>query len=321
MEPFIILGASKTGTSTAVAVANAHPSVFCLFECDFSQSPDHARNAELTALLPAARPLFQSGKPCAICLLEIGAQFAARGWAYERIGTKVQGIRQDLLPHLGDAPVLFMIRDVRRWAVKNRILRDVIGARTATDIVPFLTSYAHYFLESFRLARCVRLPLDHVLSTDTTVFPKAMASLLKLPQSGFESWWTAAADWKKAAPKNYSDWTDGHTSAFVPPLLNDTISQLAKHAFWDTFLPVFDKYFQAPGKTFAAAEITRDQQHLAEIGNRFTMRLEEGFERFESFKIMGLSKRDDGKLKIDATDRVTQADLEDAANRWRLPES
>jgi hypothetical protein len=32
---------------------------------------------------------------------------------------------------------------------------------------------------------------------------------------------------------------------------------------------------------------------------------------------MGLSKRDDGKMKIDATDRVTQSDIDAAAARWR----
>jgi hypothetical protein len=321
MEPFVILGASKTGTSTAVAVANAHPSVFCLFEADFSRPPDHARNADLACLLAEARSPFQSGKSFATCLVEIGAELATRGWRYAYIGTKVQGIRPDLLPCLGEVPVLFMVRDVRRWAVKNRILRDVIGARTATNIVPYLVSYARYFLDSFRVPSCIRVRLDDVLSTDTAVFPRAMAALLGLPQSHFESWWTAAATWKTTAPKSYSDWIDGHTSAFLPPLLNDTVSQLAKHPLWDAFLPVFDKYFQAPDQTFALAEIARDQQQLDEISTRFTMRLEEGFNRFESFKIMGLSKRDDGKLKIDATDRVTQADLEEAATRWRLPES
>lgn len=321
MEPFVILGASKTGTSTAVAVANAHPFAFCLFEADFSAAADHARNADLVRLLSEARPLFQSEKPFSVSLTEIGAQLAAHGWRYERIGTKVQGIRPDLLPRLGELSVLFMVRDVRRWAVKNRILRDVIGARTATNIVPHLVSYARYFLDSFRLAHCMRLRLDDVLSTDATVFPRAMATVLKLPQPSFESWWTAATAWKTTAPKNYSDWIDGHTSAFLPPLLNDTISQLATHPFWDAFLPVFDKYFQAPEKTFASAEINRDQQHLDELSSRFSLRLEEGFTRFESFKIMGLSKRDDGKLKIDATDRVTQADLEEAATRWQLPDA
>jgi hypothetical protein len=321
MEPFVILGASKTGTSTAVAVANAHPSVFCLFEADFSGAADHARNTDLANLLPEARPLFQSDQTFAASLMEIGARLDAHGWRYERIGTKVQGIRPDLLPRLGELPVLFMVRDVRRWAVKNRILRDVIGARTATNIVPHLISYARYFLDSFRLAHCIRLRLDDVLSTDATVFPRAIAALLKLPQPSFEAWWNAATAWKATAPKNYSDWIDGHTSAFLPPLLNDTISQLANHPFWDAFLPVFDKYFQASERTFTSAEIMRDQHHLDELSSRFTMRLEEGFTRFESFKIMGLSKRDDGKLKIDATDRVTQADLEEAAARWQLPDA
>src|SRR5690349_19442249 len=138
MEPFVILGASKTGTSTAVAVANADRDVFCLFEADFSKAADHARNREVVDLLPRSAHLFQSGETFAACLTEIATQLATRGWPYERVGTKVQGIRPDVPALLGDVPVLFMVRDVRRWAVKNRILRDVMGARTTTNVVPHL---------------------------------------------------------------------------------------------------------------------------------------------------------------------------------------
>jgi len=316
MKPFVILGASKTGTTTAVAAANSHPSVFCLFEADFSHAAESGRNPDLAALLPDSTSLF-GRQNFAAALRRVAASLAAKGWPFERVGTKVQGIRPDLLPALGDAPVLFMVRDVRRWAVKNRVIRDVMAARTPTNIVPFLIDYGRFFLDAFALENCRRLPLDNVLSTDLTVLPQALAKLLDMTQNGFERWWQKAPVWKTAPPKNYSSWIDGHTSAFLPPLLSDTNSELALHPFWDAYLPIFDKYFTAPDKAFTKSELSQDQKSLDEIGRTHTITLNEGFARFQSFKIRNLTKLPDGKLSLEGTDRVTQADIDDAADRWR----
>jgi hypothetical protein len=318
MKPFVILGASKTGTSTAVAATNTHPSVFCLFESDFSRDPGHGRNRDLCAVLPAAAALYGQGHPFADCLTRIHSLLEANGWAFERVGTKVQGIRPDLVPRLGDVPVLFMVRDVRLWAVKNRVLRDVMAAHAATDIVPHITAYARYYLDSFLIERCLRLPFDRVISRDIGMLPNALAELLGLPPAGFEKWWQQAGIWKQTAPKNYCAWVEGHASAFMQPLLADTRSRLAHHPFWTHFLPVFDKYFLAPEKKHSRAEVLRDQFALDEIARTHTMRLDEGFEQFESFKIMHVSTRDDGKLKIEATDRVTRTDIDQAAARWQI---
>jgi len=201
VKPFVILGASKTGTSTAVAAANSHPSVFCLFEGDFSRPAEYGRNSELTALLPNAAKLCGSENTFAACLERLDGDLRSNGWTFERFGTKVQGIRPDILPRLGKVSVLFLVRDVRLWAVKNRVIRDVMTARTTTNIVPFLVSYARYYLDSFLIENCLRLPLDRVLSTDLTVLPAALAKLLALPQAGFERWWQKAPAWKAIAPR------------------------------------------------------------------------------------------------------------------------
>jgi hypothetical protein len=154
-----------------------------------------------------------------------------------------------------------------------------------------------------------------------SVLPAALAKLLGLPQAGFERWWQKAPAWKGVAPKNYSTWTEGHTSAFLPPLLADTNSRLAEHPFWTAFLPVFDKYFLRPDMSYGRSEISRDQQILDDVARHHTMTLNEGFTRFESFKIRNLTKLPDGKLNIEATDRVTESEIEAAANRWQPEQS
>lgn len=113
MKPFLILGATKTGTSTAVAVANAHPSVFCLYECDFTRTWDSGRNADLTHLLPTTKRLFDNNSTFSDGLYQIHNELRSYGWDFEWIGTKVQKIRKDLIPTVADVPVLFMMRDVR----------------------------------------------------------------------------------------------------------------------------------------------------------------------------------------------------------------
>jgi len=313
MKPFVVLGASKTGTSTAVAVANAHPSVFCLFECDFSRAADYARNRDLVAVLPRAAAFFGGTRLFVDCLSDLEKDLAANGWRFDAIGTKVQGIRPDVFAHLGDVPVLFMVRDVRLWAVKNRVLRDVMGADAATNIAPFLAAYARYFLDSFMIERCRRLALDQVFSADLTIFPAAFSKLLEIPQDGFAQWWLKAPAWKTKPPKNYSDWINGHASAFLPPVLADTQSSLAPHPFWDEFLPIFDKYFRNTDKAFARTEIAQDQKLLDDLACRSTLTLKEGFTRFESFKIRSLTNGPDGKISLQAAERLTHTEMMSAA--------
>jgi hypothetical protein len=172
MKPFAILGATKTGTSTAAAIANAHPSVFCAFECDFTQPDDDGRNRDLVDFIPEVQPLFESGESFAGCLRELNTQLLSRQWGFEWVGTKVSGIRCDLMPKVEGMPILFMVRDVRAWVVKNLVMK----ADRRTNIVPFLISYAAFLLDAFLLERCSKLALDSVLfKEDMTLFPRAVA--------------------------------------------------------------------------------------------------------------------------------------------------
>lgn len=310
MKPFAILGATKTGTSTAVAIANAHPSVFCLYECDFTQLGDESRNLDLTTFLPAAKPLFPSDEMFSHGLERLNGELRSKGWNYDWLGTKVQGIRPDLLPKVADMPILFMVRDVGIWATKNRVIGDIFEATPQTNVVPFLISYTSYFLDSFLVERCVRLPFDSVLCPDLSVFPRAVAGLLDLPQKYFENWGVKAAAWTGVAPKNYSNWINGHASAFLPPIFSDTRSTLSQHPFWKTFLPIFNKYFQAANKSYRRDEILTDKKHLEEIGRLHSMTLDEGFDYFESFKVRGITTSARGEITLMVNEKIAKRSKE-----------
>lgn len=313
MKPFVILGATKTGTSTSVAVANTHPSVFCLFECDFTRPFDSGRNADLTQFLPTTKRLFMSDMPFSDGLRQIDEALDSHGLSFEWIGTKVPKIRPDLLHKVEDIPVLFMMRDVRTWAVKNRVITDVLRAKQDTNIVPPLVSFASYYLSAFLIENCIRLPLEKTFEPTAIVFPDAFSRLLNEPRELFEKWWIRASSWKKTPPKNYSSWVDGHYSAFLPPFVNDTKSSLKRHPFWDEFLPVFDKYFLAAEKQFPKEEILNDKKILARIETCHTMTIDEGFEQFDSFKLNGVTIVDNSKVEINISERIEKT----AGENWK----
>lgn len=305
MKSFVILGATKTGTSTAVAVANTHPSVFCLYECDFSRPWDSGRNADITRLLPATKKLFQNSTfSDGFC--QIDKELRYRDWCFEWIGTKVPQIRPDLLIKIADLPVLFMVRDVRTWAVKNRIITEILQASRQTNIVPYLAAFASYYLSSFLIANCIRLPLETTFEPSSTVFPDALSRLLDQPRKPFEQWWDKSVAWKKTAPKNYSDWVEGHVSAFIPPFVSDTKSKLNQHPFWTEFLPLFDKYFLNPKKSYAKEEILNDQKLLGQIEKHHSMTVDEGFEQFDSFRLTGVIVKRDGEISINVNERISK---------------
>jgi hypothetical protein len=306
VQPFLILGASKTGTSTAVAAANAHPAVFCLFECDFSRPAREARNEELSQFLPDCVPLFESQQPFAESLAAVGAALARKGWPFDWIGTKVQGIRPDLLTRIGDVPVLFMVRDVRTWAAKNRVISDVMKAGQDTNIVPVLIAYADYFLQSFTLSTCVHLRLDDLSVGDKGALPRALAKLLGFPQESFAAWWEKADSWRRSQPKNYSTWVAGHASAFVPPVFSDTQSVLDRTPFWDEYLPVFDKYFSAPNGEFSAGEVAADRATLQAIGRHYVMTLDDAFASFRTFKLREMDITDGQQLAVKASEMIAK---------------
>ena len=241
----------KPGRLTAVAIANTHPSIFCLFEVDFSRDNSFGRNKEFQLAFPESAPLF--GHEQTESLAKLAQFLQVRGWEFDWLGTKIPGIRPELFA--ANCKILFLVRDVRHWAVKNRIIRSIYGEHGRSNIVPFLVAYADYLLRSYLAMECSRIRLDDVLGGDFSMFPSAVADFFQVPSDNIKEWWRKADNWIGMPPKNYSAWVAGHKSAFMPPVYSDTAATLRPHDFWINYLPIFDKYFH--GGRFSDAEIAK----------------------------------------------------------------
>lgn len=304
MMPFLIAGAQKSGTSTVCAVANTHPAVFCLYETDFTQAPEYGRNAELIALLPETASLFS--RPAAdvpVALEKVGAALAKRGHVFDFVGTKIAGLNADMFAAVG-TPMLYIVRNVRFWGAKNRVVLDQVGKDPNANVAPILVNYMSNFVRSFLYPNIVRVRFED-LFMDMSVLPNAMARLLNLNPEPFSAWWTKT-DWTKKAPKNYSSWIKGHRTAQLQPVVSDTQATLARHPFWDAVLPVFGKYYFSPNDVFPEAEVQTDLRALQDALN-FSMTLNEGYSTISSQKMLSVSASADGSFVVEGGDKIEKS--------------
>ena len=294
MRPFLIVGANKTGTSTACAVSNTYEKAFCLYEADFSKPDDHGRNADLVKYLPECANLFAPKPDIPKCLQRIHVELETRGHVFDFIGRKIAGIRPDILSST-TIPTLMIIRDVRFWAAKHRVIADQIGKGDAT---PVITSYIATFIMSFLNPNVRRVRLEDSFR-DPNSMPNAIARLLGVENSFFCEWWNKTS-WTETSPKNYSSWIQGHSSAFMPPVFSDTQASLAKHSFWEATLPLFDKYYERIDQSFRETDVLSDLDAINAVWGAFPMSLNEGYES----KVNRLIHNDDGGLIASADEGV-----------------
>ena len=286
MTPFAILGAPKTSTSTIVALCNAHPRVLALFEIDFTQGPDFNRNAEFTARYPEACALFAAALPFGDALSEVAAILRAQGHAFDFVGTKIPVLDAERLRDVA-MKTLFVTRDVRTWAAKSRIYTLFMSG--GANAVPVLGAYVGYLVRSFRMQDVVRLRLEDMLR-DPDAFARRIGAFFGLDGEGFVRWWTQEA---RAAddPKSFP-WTNGHRSAFLPPVVNDTQVTLEPHAVWDRLLPIFEKYFAAVDGRFEEAEIARDLAAIDHLCVNTQATFEDLFRSVNSVRLHDVQPKD-----------------------------
>ena len=281
----MILGANKSGTSTACAIANVHVDVFCLYEIDFSRPASRRRNPELVALLPESEKLFESNCQLSITLEHLYDILVSRGYNLNFVGTKIAGLRPDLFSET-QTPTLYVVREVRNWAAKNRVITGQIGSKPGKNVVPAIAAYVSSFVMSFLYPHIKRVRFDDLFS-DVSSMPRSIADFFKLEKEVFVEWWNKVA-WKQELPKNYSDWIEGHRSAFIPPIASDTTSKISSHEFWKKILPIFDKYYSNIDKEFPRHVVEQDLKKVNQIWDNHKLTLNEAFESFRSVKIKDL---------------------------------
>ncbi len=288
----LILGAPKTGTTTATAICNADPRSHFLFEVDFSR-PSHApRNLEIIQNFADAFKLF-GAPPAHDVGRKLGELLRANPGLEERFsaafGVKLPGIRPALLDANKDLPVVFTVRNIRTWLCKNTNI-ETFRAKDRKNIVPTAVAYTKFFLKSFERDNILRLRLVDLFRDDGTYWPRMLSGFLGIDYDEIKNWWEKRDAIREEA--SYTTWPTRHESAFMKPQFFDTEATLAPHPFWDGILPIFDKYFSSPQGSFASTEIASDHARLDAMAKQFQMSLADGYTDFRSFKAGGLKSRE-----------------------------
>jgi hypothetical protein len=303
----LILGAQKTGTSTAVAICSADPASHVFYEVDFTAPPAFGRNQEFIAAFPGLADLFESDLSLKAALGEALRRVPEWNASATRVfGTKIPGLRPDKIAANRDLPLVLTVRDIRTWLCKNTVVRHYLQDDIDANAVPTAIAYAQFLLESFRHDRCLRLRLTDITRDGAAYWPQRMSDFLGLPMSEIKRWWEKKSE--IGAKTRYSNWTQLHRSTFAAPVMLDTTSTLTGHPFWSALLPIFDKYFQAHEGRFAAAEVEADLRELARLGERMTMSLREGFATVKSAMIRDVSVNADGRIEINMVSGFELAD-------------
>jgi hypothetical protein len=272
-----ILGANKTGTSTATAIVNAHPRAHMLYEIDFAAPADCGRNGQFVSAYPNTAHLFSSGFGLSYVLAEVLRLNPSLSQRFDRaFGTKVPKLVADSLND--EVATIFTIRNVRSWICKNSVIKEFLGDDVSSDIVPLMVKYTDLLLASFTHPRTLRLRLEDLFIGGGVRWTNAIGAFLDLETFEIENWWEKRAEiW--AAGAAHSDWAAFHDSAFIKPEQPDTDGAMRPHPAWNAVLPIFDKYFENLDATFSQSEIAADRKTLAQIPGRLSLSLAAAYVR------------------------------------------
>ncbi len=260
-EPLFVHGIQKTGTSTLVGILNSHPEVFLLYETRMDKTLISKYGNHLLKHLPEARPLFRDTPNIATPYLQLAELLYKKkpNVSYRYVGDKLTSLDAKTTQQTAPHKVIYLIRDVRTWLCKEQIVKKY---RTDLDIVVPAVEYLRYYIESFKTRRALHLRLEDLITNNDQVLIE-LSKFLELDFSQYsQDWWNRIGKYSESDPKTFVAWYSGHVSSRVKPDSFDTKVTLAPHPFWDSFLPLFDKYFNSESKRFSTQSLNSDLQSL-----------------------------------------------------------
>jgi hypothetical protein len=134
--------------------------------------------------------------------------------------------------------------------------------------VPFAAQYAKHFIESFRIPRVYHVRMEAFLGDNGALVRDIWEFLEIEPPDQAELWWKTIGHYPWGDPKRKLNWWRGHSSSAVAPQGNDTKVEISPNPFWAEILPIFDKYYDGVGRSFAPAEIEADLEKLQSMIGR-----------------------------------------------------
>ncbi|MCB0630489.1 MAG: sulfotransferase [Saprospiraceae bacterium] len=289
-QPLFVHGVQKTGTSTLVGMLNSHPQVFLLYETRMDKSVISKYGNQILAQLPEARKFFRNSLNIGEPYLNFASLLAEHNPKahYRYIGDKIISLdpqeTQRTIPH----KVIYVLRDVRTWLCKEQIVRYY---RTDLDVVPPAIDYLRYVIGSFQSPNALHIRLEDVILHNTDVFSQ-LSDFLGLDFSGYsDQYWKGVGQYEENDPKSYVRWFAGHPSSKVKPTGLDTQVEPLSHPFWQEYLPLFDKYFEAKSTAaFSLSDMNDDLCKLDTLMNYSPLPLEQCYKNI-STKRLGLQRK------------------------------
>lgn len=284
-QTLFVQGVQKTGSSTLVAILNCLPEALLLYETGLARTLVSGYGSRLLEYVPEARRLFQNGIGFRDAYLELAEILESRfGIHYRWIGDKLIDLDPDRLKAVLGDPVIFTLRDIRSWLVKEQIVK---WYRTDLDVIPVAIDYLNYVLGSYRHAAARRIWLETMIVDHSLVF-RTLGDYLGIDlASAAARWWEMDAGRKPGDPKSFLGWEAVHPSTGHPPGESDTTVDLRPHPFWDAVIPIMDKYsghaVLPPG--VSASDLQEEQAGLIELNAFAPLRLDQLYKRIDTCRL------------------------------------
>lgn len=109
-------------------------------------------------------------------------------------------------------------------------------------------------------------------------------------------WWKKIDLFIPDHPKNILRWEGSHPSSKIKPDKEDMVTILNSNPFWDSLLPIFDKYFEQVDKPFTVEEIYFDIELLKSLMKYSPISLNEAYKSYRAIFIEVLPKNSRHKI-------------------------
>jgi hypothetical protein len=263
---------------------NCHPGILALYEVGLQKAIPSKYGRQLLEAFPRWRKLFGEKGSIIENYRQLARELSNSEYPdYKVIADKLPGISVKNLTRMGQAYILYMVRDIRTWVAKVAV-KDLYVCRY--DIVPAVIDYTICLASSFLYIpenRLMHVNFNEFISSESNV-ESGVCKFLSIPYSeSMSKWWeNVGRCTKDDKVKQALQWLAGHPSAMVKPYAQDTVVQIAEHKFWDAFLPIFDFYYTRLNKKIDAEKITCDIKALNEYRAKFSLPFKSAYVTVES---------------------------------------
>jgi hypothetical protein len=279
---FFILGAHKTATSSMVTMLNSHPRILCLYEVNLVNPFITRYGRKLLNFDPKLRPFFGELNDGIDNYHLMHEYLNSYYREYICFGDKIPIPSNDLFYKHSGKEKFFCIRNVRTWLAKKTTKKLY---HTKFNIVPAAVDYAIFFLSSFKIKKSnlFHIRFEDFLIPDSKI-PLDVANFLNIDcPDEMKQWWNGiGVTMEGDVLKKSLDYLKGHHSSLTKPTVQDTKVEITNHEFWDSFLPIFDFYYERINTSIENDVISKDIKSLRRIRNTYSLSLRDAFKKVDT---------------------------------------